>query len=150
MGRRDCRGAISYLWRSGADEVAKLRGDAESLIPHRSLLRHRIPAAIGTDNKPADPWLAFRAVVDRRDMTSGAMLGERERLTRIQALRALTIAGAWLTFNERDLGILAPGDLADLTALDRDPLSAPLDDLPALSCRLTMVGGRIVHAERGI
>lgn len=139
---------ISYLWRSGAAEVDKLGGAAESLIPHRSLLRHRIPTAIGTDNKPADPWLAFRAVVDRRDMASGVVLGPRERLTRIQALRALTVGGAWLTFNEREAGILAPGRFADLAALDRDPLSAPLDDLPSLECRLTMVGGRIVHGAR--
>ena len=80
---------ISYLWRSGAAEAERL-GGAERMIPHRSLVRARIPVGIATDNKPPDPWLAFRAAVDRRDMTSGQVLGPGERLSRLQTLRALT------------------------------------------------------------
>ena len=56
---------ISYLWRSGRDE-AERAGGADMLIPHRSLARLGIPFGIATDNKPADPWLAFRAAVERR------------------------------------------------------------------------------------
>jgi predicted amidohydrolase YtcJ len=138
---------ISYLWRSAADEVRKAGGAADTLMPHRSLLRHRIPFALATDNKPADPWLAFRAVVAREDMASREVLGPGERLSRLQALRALTAGGAWLTFAERERGVLAPGRAADLTVLDRDPLAVPLDELPAMRCRLTMVGGRVVHGD---
>ena len=137
---------ISYLWRSGADE-ARRAGAAETLLPHRSLARHRIPFGLATDNKPADPWLAFAAAVDRRDMTTGERLGPGERLTRRDALRALTVGGAWVTFTERQAGTLAPGRWADLAALDRDPLEAPVDDLRAMRCRLTMVGGEIVHGD---
>src|SRR5262249_54026301 len=81
---------ISYLWRSAADEAAKLPGGTETLLPHRSLLRQRIPFGLATDNKPADPWLAFAAVVARRDMTSGEVLGPAEQLRRIDARPALT------------------------------------------------------------
>jgi predicted amidohydrolase YtcJ len=137
---------ISYLWRSAAEEVARNGGDADTLIPHRSLAAHRIPFAIATDNKPPDPWMAFRAVVDRRDMRSGEVLGPRERLSRVQALRALTVGGAWLTFTEREAGVLAPGRRADLAVLDRDPLAMPIDATGDLACRMTMVGGRVVHA----
>jgi predicted amidohydrolase YtcJ len=138
---------ISYLWRSGAAEVAKIGGDAGSLLPHRSLVRHRIPFALATDNKPANPWLAFNAVVERRDMASGVSLGAGERLTRTQALRALTVGGAWLTFAEKDRGVLAPGARADLAVFDRDPLTARVDELAALTARMTMVGGRFVHGD---
>jgi predicted amidohydrolase YtcJ len=138
---------ISYLWRSAADEARRAGGAAETLLPHRSLLRHRIPFGLATDNKPADPWLAFAAVVGRRDMTTGAVVGGGQRLTRLQALRALTTGGAAVTFDERARGILAPGRLADLAVLDGDPLTWPLDDMGALPCRLTMVGGRLVHGD---
>jgi predicted amidohydrolase YtcJ len=138
---------ISYLWRSAADEVAKIGGGAETLLPHRSLIRHRVRFGIATDNKPADPWLAFAAVVGRRDMTSGAVLGPRERLTRLEALRALTVGGAWVTFAERERGTLAAGCQADLAVLDTDPLTLPLEEMGSLTCRLTMVGGRIVHGD---
>ena len=136
---------ISYLYRSAGDEVARLGGAGEQLLPHRSLARLRIPFGIATDNKPADPWAAFAAVVARRDMRTGAVVGERERLTRGQALAALTRGGAWVTFAEHDRGRLAPGWAADLAVLEHDPLTAPLEDLVGQTARLTMVGGEIVH-----
>jgi predicted amidohydrolase YtcJ len=137
---------ISYLWRSAGEEAKKI-ADANLLIPHRSLARARIPFGIATDNKPPDPWLAFRAVIARQDMESGDVVGARERLSREQALRALTAGGAYVTFAERDRGTLAPGRAADLAVLDRDPLSAPLDEVADLTCLLTMVGGRVVHGR---
>jgi predicted amidohydrolase YtcJ len=135
---------ISYLYRSANDEVARLGGDAERLLPHRSLARHRIPFGLATDNKPADPWMAFAAVVARRDMRSGRVMGARERLTRAQALAALTSGGAWVSFAERERGRLAPGWAADLAVLEHDPLTAPLERLIGQTARLTMVGGEIV------
>ncbi|HSF04247.1 MAG TPA: amidohydrolase [Methylomirabilota bacterium] len=138
---------ISYLWRSAAEEVRKVGGAAATLIPHQSLVRRRIPFGIATDNKPADPWLAFAAVVARRDMTTGEVLGPSERLTRVQALRALTVGGARVTFAERQRGVLAPGFDADLAVLEQDPLTHPLEDMASLACRLTMVGGRVIHGD---
>jgi predicted amidohydrolase YtcJ len=138
---------ISYLWRSGTDEARGLGEAAETLLPHRSLEKVRLPFGLATDNKPAEPWLAFRVAVERRDMTTGEVLAPRERLTRLGALRALTVGGAWITFAERERGILAPGRLADLAVLDEDPLTIPLADIAPIACRLTMVGGRVVHGE---
>jgi hypothetical protein len=136
---------ISYLYRSAGEEAAKLGGAADQLLPHRSLARHRIPFGIATDNKPADPWAAFAAVVARRDMRTGLVVGERERLTRLQALTALTRGGAWVTFAERERGRLAPGWAADLAVLEHDPLTAPLEALVGQTARLTLVGGEVVH-----
>ena len=134
---------ISYLWRSGAAEAARL-GGAERLLPHRSLARLRVPFGLATDNKPANPWLAFNAAVDRRDMASGEVLGAGERLTRMQALTALTAGGARLAFAENERGRLAPGYAADLAVLEHDPLTAPLEALAEQIARLTMVGGDVI------
>jgi len=136
---------ISYLYRSASDEVARLGGAADQLLPHRSLARHRIPFGIATDNKPADPWVAFAAVVARRDMRTGVVVGPGERCTRAQALTALTSGGAAVTFAERERGRLAPGWAADLAVLEQDPLTAPLEELVGLTARLTMVGGDVAH-----
>ena len=136
---------ISYLWRSGAAEVARVGGAADTLLPHRSLARLRIPFGVATDNKPPDPWLVFNAVVERRDMATGALLGGRERLTRAQALAALTVGGAYVTFAELDRGRLSPGHAADLAVLAHDPLSAPVEALAGQTARLTMVAGEVVH-----
>jgi predicted amidohydrolase YtcJ len=136
---------ISYLYRSASDEVGRLGGAADELLPHLSLLRRRIPFGIATDNKPADPWVAFAAVVARRDMRTGMVVGPGERLSRAQALAALTRGGAWVTFAERERGRLVPGWTADLAVLEHDPLTAPLETLVGQTARLTVVGGEIVH-----
>jgi predicted amidohydrolase YtcJ len=138
---------ISYLWRSGAAEAARVAGAAETLIPHRSLARRGIPFGLATDNKPANPWLAFNAAVDRRDMATGEVLGASQRLSREQALRALAVGGAQVTFAERERGRLAPGLAADLAVLELDPLTAPLDELAETTARLTMVGGGVAHGD---
>ena len=76
------------------------------------------------------------------------MCGPRQRLSREEALRALTVGGAWVTFTEREAGTLAPGRRADLAVFDRDPLTVPEDEIDELTARLTMVGGRIIHEAR--
>jgi predicted amidohydrolase YtcJ len=91
--------------------------------------------------------VAFAAVVARRDMTSGLVLGPGERLSRLEALRALTVGGAWVTETEREAGVLSPGRRADLAVLDDDPLTLPLDALPEMRVRMTMVGGQLVHGD---
>ncbi len=78
-------------------------------------------------------------------MRSGAVLGAHERLSRLQALHALTVGGARVTFAEAERGVFAPGRAADLTVLDVDPLSAPAAELEDLTAKLTMVGGRVSH-----
>jgi hypothetical protein len=138
---------ISYLWRSAAEEVARAGGAADRLLPHRSLWRARIPFGLATDNKPPDPWMALAAVVGRRDMTTGEVLGPAERLSRVQGLAALTTGGAAVTFTERAAGTLAPGRRADLAVLEADPLRVPLDELAAMPVRLTLVGGEVVHGD---
>ncbi len=80
-------------------------------------------------------------------MASGEILGPRERLTRLGALRALTVGGAFVTFAERERGVLAPGRQADLAVLEQDPLTMPLAEIESLVCRLTIVGGRVVHGD---
>ena len=137
---------ISYLWRSGAAEADRLGGET-AFLPHRSLARHGIPFGLATDNKPANPWLAFAAVVERRDMRTGAVLGAHERLARRDALRALTVGGARVTCAERDRGALAVGRAADLAVFDRDPLTLPIEAFEDFTATLTMVGGCVVHGS---
>lgn len=136
---------ISYLYRSGAEG---LDGGSQGTdwLPHRDLLRARIRFALNTDNKPPDPFLALWAVVARENL-SGAVIGPSQRLTPLEALRALTLGGAYIMGRERELGSLAPGKLADLAVLNDDPLSMPVSKLREIKVRLTMVGGRPVHRD---
>jgi predicted amidohydrolase YtcJ len=46
------------------------------------------------------------------------------------------------------IGTLAPGSHADLIVVDRDPIAAPLDELPGTRVLCTLLGGAAV-ADRG-
>ena len=65
------------------------------------------------------------------------------------ALRAITAEPAWLSYAEDRRGRLAPGMLADLVVLDRDPLAVPPEELPRLRVLGTMAGGRWTHRDGG-
>ena len=62
-----------------------------------------------------------------------------------QAFEATTTAPAWLCGDERRRGKLAPGYLADLVVLDRDPFEIEPAELPGVQVVATMLGGRWVH-----
>ena len=67
--------------------------------------------------------------------------------SRLEALRLYTQGSAWFSFEERDRGALAAGQLADLAVLSRDYLTVPVSEIGGTVSLLTMVGGQIVYAD---
>ena len=64
-----------------------------------------------------------------------------QRLTLDQALRLLTTGSAYGVFAEDDLGMLAPGMLADLVVLSEDPHEVPKIELERIDVLMVFVGG---------
>jgi len=54
---------------------------------------------------------------------SGKVLGAEERLTPEEALKAVTLWGAWQHFEDEDKGSITPGKRADLVILSDNPLT---------------------------
>ena len=80
-----------------------------------------------------------------RDTITGGVFGPDERISREEALRALTLGNAWLSF-EKDLkGSLTAGKLADLVVLSHDILTCSDEELRHARVSMTMVGGEIVY-----
>jgi predicted amidohydrolase YtcJ len=82
---------------------------------------------MGTDFpvEGVDPLVSFWAGTTRRSLESREGEGDggwfpNQRLTRTQALRALTIDAAYASFNERFLGSLESGKKADFVVLGLD------------------------------
>jgi predicted amidohydrolase YtcJ len=135
---------LTHLWLRGALYV-KNDEQARRAVPHRSFLEHGIPFAMGTDNKPYNPFHTLWAAVVRREKHSGMVIGPEQCLSRIQALRAFTMGGAYLCGEEIMLGSLEPEKWADLAVLSENPLKVPEERLPEIHSVLTLVGGRVVH-----
>jgi predicted amidohydrolase YtcJ len=71
---------------------------------------------------PMDPMLMMQSAI-LRTTRSGKVLGPDQRVDALTALRALTIDVAYQYREEGTKGSIAPGKLADLVILDRNPLT---------------------------
>ncbi len=123
---------------------------ASRAAAHKNYLAQGIPFGFGTDNKPYNPFETLWSAVSRQERYTKKVVGPEQRLTRLEALRAFTLGGAYFSFDEQRRGSLEPGKLADLAVLSGDLLEIFEDEIPELRSVLTMVGGKVVHRDEGI
>ena len=98
---------------------------------------------------PARPMLGIYAAVTRQTLSGEPEKGwfPEERVDLETALRAYTINNAWAAGEEDVKGSLAPGKLADLVVLDRDPFAVAPEELKDVEVLYTVVGGDIVYEK---
>lgn len=108
----------------------------------RSLLAGGVPFALGSDagGPPANPFLNMMLAVANPHSPP-------ESLSREQALTAYTYGGGYAEGRDGEKGRLTPGMAADLAVLSQDILTVPLQALPGTSSLLTLVDGKVVHAQ---
>jgi predicted amidohydrolase YtcJ len=114
--------------------------------PYRSLLDAGAVVVNGSDApvEELDPWAGICAGV-LRTIDERPPWHPEQAVTLEQAIRATTVAPAWLARDERRRAKLVPGYLADLVVLDRDPFACAPEELPEIEVVATMVGGRWTH-----
>jgi predicted amidohydrolase YtcJ len=135
----------TYYWGDRHWEIFMGPERAARMSPARSAQERGLRFTIHTDAPvvPMEPLRLVWAAVNRRS-TSGACIGEAQRIPPIQALRAITIDAAYQHFEEADKGSLEVGKLADLVILDRSPLDDP-EHIDGIRVLETIVGGRSVY-----
>ena len=90
-----------------------------------------------------NPLVGIYAAVTRRAQT-GEIVGESERISVEDALRAYTINGAYASHQEADKGSIEVGKLADLALLDGDPTHIAAERVRDIKVTMTVVGGQTV------
>jgi predicted amidohydrolase YtcJ len=149
---------LSTQWeKPAADTVDQLRDylgpeRAAILEPAGLLAAAGASIAFGSDwpVDALDEWFALKVAVTRENRPdAGARyagrLGRDPGLTRLEALRAITIVAARELHHDEAVGSIEVDKLADLALLDRDPLSIPPSDLANVKVTETIVGGRTVY-----
>jgi len=123
---------------------------ANLVTPVRTYLDNNIMVSLGTDSPviPYPPlWVLYHFIT--RDTISGGVFGKEQRISREEALRAITQNNAYLTFEEKVKGSLEPGKLADLVVLSADYMTCPETEIRDMSVLLTMVNGQVVYRRPG-
>lgn len=112
----------------------------------RTLLDDGVVVCNGTDTpvEPVDPIACFHAAVTRR-LADGSQFFPAQCMTRLEALRSYTLAGAYAAFEEKIKGSLAVGKLADIAVFTRDLLTVPEAEIRQTRVALTILAGKVVY-----
>ncbi len=152
---------LSFQWEKPApdtiDQSKEYLGPTRFAIlePAGFLAKAGAQIAFGSD-WPVDAlneWFAVKVGITREnDPSAGAAyagrLGDDPGLTRIEALRAITIMAARQLHCDDAVGSLEVGKLADLAILDRNPLTIDPHDIAQVKVLATVVGGKTVYSAR--
>ena len=117
----------------------------------RQLVDSGIPLAMTTDAFRAatfNPWIGISWMVSGKSVSGSEVLAEDNRLSRAEALKLFTSGPAWFMNAEAEMGMIAPGHLADFVLLDRDYFTVPEEQIKNISSVLTVMDGRVVFGAQ--
>jgi predicted amidohydrolase YtcJ len=136
----------NHIWKRGKRHLTpEGRQQIDRVTPMRELIDWDIPVTVETDGSPIELLHALWVLLARRERETGEVIAPHQRVSREEALRAATLNGAYLTFEEEKKGSIEAGKWADLVVLEDDLLTLPEDRLRGLAISVTIVGGRLVY-----
>ncbi|MDR2946038.1 MAG: amidohydrolase [Candidatus Adiutrix sp.] len=112
----------------------------------RSMLDAGVHCSLHSDFPSYPAGLALiDAAVNRYDRTKNEQCDRTQAITVLEAVRCVTLHGAYATYEEDIKGSIEPGKLADLIILSGDILAIDPMDINDLKVDMTMIDGRIVY-----
>ena len=137
---------INHLYYYGdalkADLIGKER--AEKIVPLGSLEERAIKYSIHADQPmfESNPFRLIQTAVERKTR-SGAILGDSQNITVLEAIKSLTIHAAWQIHMEDKIGSLEKGKYADFIVVDKNPFTIPTSKLNTIKCLQTYINGNL-------
>jgi len=132
-----------------AEAHLKQRGKEQTyfLSPMRTAIDKSLRPTNHTDFNvtPLDQMFVVWTAVNRVSR-NGEVIGPDERVTPIEALRAITINAAYQYFEEKTKGSIEAGKLADLVILDRNPLEVAPMEIKDIRVVETIKEGKTIYA----
>lgn len=135
-----------FIYENGDRYVKTVRPDMRPhLYPACRLSTAGVHVAAGSDAPVInpDPLLSIYSSVTRKTR-DGQVLGSEQRVGVWEALNMHTLAGAYASFAENDVGSISVGKLADFVLLDKDPANIEPEEIKEIRVLKTIVGGETV------
>lgn len=96
---------------------------------------------------PIGPFRSYGSATTRTSFVSGRLVGEGEKLSRLSALKAMTIHAAWQLGMEQDIGSIEVGKHADFTILSANLFDVADDQLRSVTALATWRDGQPVDTR---
>ncbi len=139
----------AFFYEFGEGYIKNYGERVEHMFPMAEYVGRGIIAAAGSDAPVtvADPLRGIYCAVTR-NTESGVPVGEDQKVSVLQAVRAFTYNGAYASFEEERKGSIEVGKLADLVVLDGSMLSSSSpQEILSLKPVLTMINGEVVFRD---
>ncbi len=95
---------------------------------------------------PPDMMRTVWSAVNRRSKT-GKIIGENQKISVLDALKAITVHGAYQYFEEKEKGSIECDKRADFVILDRNPLEAPEEELADIRVLMTIKDNQVIYTN---
>ncbi len=120
---------------------------AQQVLPVRSAFQQGMRPTLHADSPmfPASPFSLMQTAITRAS-SSGRTLNAAEAIDIHQALRAMTINGAYQLRIEAQAGSLEPGKWADMQIVDKNPYQVATADLQRIQVRAVYLAGQRKYA----
>ena len=119
----------------------------ETVYPCKTVLDNGINLALSTDGpvvKEINPWVNMETAVTRK-AADGFAIGESQKITFQQAIRAYTVGSATADNLENSKGSLSVGKYADFIVLNSNPFE--LDDVSGVETMETWICGKLNYKK---
>ena len=119
---------------------------AEKISPAGSSGKEKIVYTFHQDSPVLEPnvfeiiWCAVN-----RKTKQGITLGTDERISVIEAIKAVTVNSAYQCFEEKNKGSIKEGKIADLIVVDKNPLKVDSDELRNIKVLETIKDGQTIY-----
>ena len=141
---------LDHIWFWGDYHYESVFGEerANRLSPAKSALRRNINFTLHQDSpvKMPNQILAMHNAVNRQTQ-SGRILGAEQRLSIMEAIKALTINAAYQYFEEDEKGSIEEGKVADFVILDRNPLDVDSSEIKEIKVLETIKEGNTIYKK---
>ncbi|WP_073276102.1 amidohydrolase [Microbulbifer donghaiensis] len=131
-----------YYYGDALREQLLGRERTDKILPLRSAFELGMHPTLHADSPmfPAEPFSLMQTAITRLSR-NGTPIGRDEAISPIQALRAMTINGAWQLGMEERLGSLEAGKLTDLVIVSRNPLATPAQQWRSIRVERSILAG---------
>jgi predicted amidohydrolase YtcJ len=138
----------TYYWGDQHRDIFMGPERAARMSPLKSAIRRGIRFSIHLDT-PVTPMSPLQAVWSavNRVTRSGKVVGPDQRISPLEALRAVTIDAAWQEHDETIKGSIEPGKLADLVVLAENPLTVNPMRIKDIKVIESIVGGVSIYSN---
>ncbi|KGX85846.1 amidohydrolase [Pontibacillus litoralis] len=135
-----------YYWGDRHERIFLGPERAQRISPLAEAVNNQLLFTLHSDCPvtPISPLFSVWAAVNRTTR-EGRTLGPEQRIDVITALKAMTIYGAVLNFEEDHSGSIEIGKKADFVVLAEDPVAVQPETIKDITVKATFINGEMVY-----